>query len=180
MSRLREQFKKIPAPRNNNFKNGGGVLSWLVDAAANVGEIIKSGAKTVTDIARDIIDATGGDKGLIGSMLKKAVDSGASEQDMNGIYAALMTQLGGKTDGGIDFSGLPAMEELQGFAGSGFKTVKAGAIGDSFKSRFPGESLVGGQNTNLSKLATQNTIFNPQQYMSYKIDGPRGTNIKVG
>ena len=182
MSRLREQFKKIPAPRDNNFKDGG-FLSFLADAATGLGDIVRSGAKTVTDVARSIIDATGGDKGLIGSMLKDLVSSGASDEDVNGVLTALINQLSGKTDGDIDFSGVPELEELQGFASSSFSSVKPGNIGQSFKSRFPGENLVGGQSTNFAKLATQNTIFNPTQYMKYKIEGPRikgGPNIKIG
>tara|TARA_B100000131_G_C17967093_1_gene552849 strand:+ start:227 stop:766 length:540 start_codon:yes stop_codon:yes gene_type:complete len=178
MSRLREQFKKIPPPRNNNFSGGGTVLDWL----SNAGDFIKKGLKTVTDIARDIIDATGGDKGLIGSMLKDLVSSGASDEDVNGVLNALVQQLSGKTDGGIDFSSVPELPELEGFAGSSsFAGVKPQDVGPVFKNRFAGEHLVGGANTDMAKLAASaNTIFNPKQYMDYRYEGPKGTNIKIG
>ena len=176
MSRLREQFKRIPSPRDNNFAEGGSILDWLSEA----GTFIKKGLKSVTEIARDIIDATGGDKGLIGSMLTQLVKGGATEDDMSGIVAAILN-MKDKDDSGIDFSSIPELPELTGFAGSGgIKSVQPGDMGKAFESRFPGENLVGGQNTNLSKLSSQNTIFNPKQYMQYTYEGPKGTNIKIG
>ena len=176
-SRLRNQLSKIKSTTDNNYKDGG-FISGIVDRVVGA---VRWTVETARDIARDIINATGGEEGAVAGIVRALTDKGASDAEVGDILA----QLGLLQKSDSDSSSLVAdIIDIGTVGDTGFvNQIRPVKAGDPPSMRMAGTNQVQNlANVDWKKFVKNNTVFNTSQYStpSTKIRPSQGPNIRIG
>lgn len=176
MSRLRNQLSKIKSTTGNNYKDGG-FISNIVDKFVGA---VKWTVETAKDIARDIVNATGGEEGAVAGIVRALTDKGASDSEIGDILA----QLGLLQKSDSDSSLTADKIDIGTVGDTGFvNQIRPVKAGDPPSMRMAGTNQVQNlANVDWKKFVKNNTVFNTSQYStpSTKLKPSQGPNIRIG